>query len=599
MMNQHERRVRKMRLGATSEALVRRGAILLEDALRTASLPEADGGRLLIVRSLFLGKIRSSQSPATISLLIEGRLRHLSLSAVYAEAPAAADHAVVYFHNEVDPYIRLAIRLARNESTDAWFWPLAVRAWRPGMPSDEAFRSLLYGVMQTKAGVAAAVAMLGELRERRSVGRLLSALRWQDGPSLLQAFGCAKPDLAAYPAEGRLPANNEDVLPAHWTSVLDHWTGQWGAEDARTAWLAAVALIAEKPGRLLDRSLALRMQQAIRQATSRISQPVSRPEQRARQKARGYTEAIDSELAQDSQLAGRIPIRESVIDDLPSAIDENDSPPSIRAASDSAIDERDELARGVETSLHISQEEDRSLTPDWLSSPQRSRFAGIFFLLPVISRLGISSLLDAAPHLVELDLPSRLLKYVARRIGVPDSDPIMLVLDGMCGDIIPSRCDFIAPAVWRQGLCQAGPWLIRRVKGATNTRALFDGSGRLALGLWRGRASEAVRELIGDLPIRRGTSIDYERDADILLKSWLTATRRWCRLYARLGLHDLVCRPGRVSATRTHIDVIFDHRHADIRVRKAGMDLDPGWIPWLGRVVLFHYLYGEDLDGLQ
>jgi hypothetical protein len=93
--------------------------------------------------------------------------------------------------------------------------------------------------------------------------------------------------------------------------------------------------------------------------------------------------------------------------------------------------------------------------------------------------------------------------------------------------------------------------------------------------------------------------MDYEHGAEILLKSWLTAARRWCRLYARLGLHDLVCRPGRVSATRTHIDVIFDHRHADIRVRKAGLDLDPGWIPWLGRVVSFHYLYGEDLDGLQ
>ncbi|HVG21688.1 MAG TPA: hypothetical protein VNI02_21820, partial [Blastocatellia bacterium] len=109
MMNHHARRVRKMRLGAPSEALVRRGAILLEDALRTASLPEADG-RLLIVRSLLLGNIRSSQSPAAIALLVEERLRHLNLTAVYAEDPAADTHPVVYFHNEVDPYIRLALR---------------------------------------------------------------------------------------------------------------------------------------------------------------------------------------------------------------------------------------------------------------------------------------------------------------------------------------------------------------------------------------------------------------------------------------------------------------------------------------------------------
>jgi hypothetical protein len=84
---------------------------------------------------------------------------------------------------------------------------------------------------------------------------------------------------------------------------------------------------------------------------------------------------------------------------------------------------------------------------------------------------------------------------------------------------------------------------------------------------------------------------------DLLLDSWLTAMRRWCRKYARLGLRELVCRPGRVSITRTHIDAVFDHRHADIRVRKAGLDLDPGWIPWFGRVVSFHYQYGEYFDG--
>ena len=65
--------------------------------------------------------------------------------------------------------------------------------------------------------------------------------------------------------------------------------------------------------------------------------------------------------------------------------------------------------------------------------------------------------------------------------------------------------------------------------------------------------------------------------------------RRWCRLRARIGLADLVRRPGRVIATRTHIDVFFDPRHVEMRVRRAGLDLDPGWVPWLGRVVLFHY----------
>lgn len=594
-----------MRLEAPSEALIRRGAILLEDALRTASVPEADGGRLLIVRSLFLEKIRGSQSPAAIAILIEERLRHLTLTAVYAEDPAAGNHPVVYFHDEVEPYIRLAVRLARKEDTSAWFWPLAVAAWHRGMAADEALRGLLYSVMQTQAGSAAAVAMVCELRERQALGGLLSALRWQDGPRMLRAFGCVQPGLPAHLADDVSGGNDEAVLPAHWVCVLDHWMIQWGADDARTAWLAAVALIAEKPGRLLDRRLALRIQQAIKQATLRISQTLSRRGERARKESpiSSKESPISSNAMGELIRAGSEPAHQSAHPEAMSgeraATTENDSIPSFQASDDSAIAELSEPGREVEASPRVPQKKDRDLTLHWLNSPQRSRYAGIFFLLPVMSRLGISSLLDAAPNLIEFDFPARLLRYVGQRIGIPDGDPVMSLLDGMCGEFIPRRCDFIEPAIWRQGLCDESLWIVRRVKGAANTRALFDGSGRLALGLWRGRAGGGIREFIGGLPIKRGAAIEHEQETEILLKSWLTAMRRWCRRYAQIGLRDLVCRPGRVSATRTHIDMIFDHHHADIRVRKAGLDLDLGWIPWLGRVVLFHYLYGEDLDGIQ
>jgi hypothetical protein len=57
-----------------------------------------------------------------------------------------------------------------------------------------------------------------------------------------------------------------------------------------------------------------------------------------------------------------------------------------------------------------------------------------------------------------------------------------------------------------------------------------------------------------------------------------------------MGLAAVVSRPGRVAVTRTHVDVLFGHQQADPRVRRAGLDLDPGWLPWFGRVVQFHYL---------
>jgi hypothetical protein len=63
------------------------------------------------------------------------------------------------------------------------------------------------------------------------------------------------------------------------------------------------------------------------------------------------------------------------------------------------------------------------------------------------------------------------------------------------------------------------------------------------------------------------------------------------RLYPEPGLWgpDLLRVPGRIAATPTHIDVHYRLTAARLAVRLAGLDLDPGWVPWLGRVVTLHY----------
>ena len=70
---------------------------------------------------------------------------------------------------------------------------------------------------------------------------------------------------------------------------------------------------------------------------------------------------------------------------------------------------------------------------------------------------------------------------------------------------------------------------------------------------------------------------------------WLTSCRRFLRCHARIGLASLVRRPARLSITPTHVDVFFQLNAADVRIRRAGLDVDPGWVPWFRRVVAFHY----------
>jgi hypothetical protein len=89
------------------------------------------------------------------------------------------------------------------------------------------------------------------------------------------------------------------------------------------------------------------------------------------------------------------------------------------------------------------------------------------------------------------------------------------------------------------------------------------------------------------------TLTNVSPDAADHVPEWLRNVRRYARRNARIGLHSLIERPGKIAFTETHIDVLFRLEYADIRVRRAGLDIDPGWIPWLGRVIHFHYL-GDD-----
>ena len=84
---------------------------------------------------------------------------------------------------------------------------------------------------------------------------------------------------------------------------------------------------------------------------------------------------------------------------------------------------------------------------------------------------------------------------------------------------------------------------------------------------------------------------------DDLVRVWSLGVRRWCWRAGRIGVHDIVSRSGLFSANRTDVDVSMPLEDADIRVRLAGLDLDPGWLPWFGRVVRFHYLYRGELYG--
>jgi hypothetical protein len=74
------------------------------------------------------------------------------------------------------------------------------------------------------------------------------------------------------------------------------------------------------------------------------------------------------------------------------------------------------------------------------------------------------------------------------------------------------------------------------------------------------------------------------------------AARIRLRMEAELTMRQLVHRPGALSASRTTIDVLVHHSELDANVERAGLNTDPGLVPWLGRALQFHYFDAVDLN---
>jgi hypothetical protein len=55
------------------------------------------------------------------------------------------------------------------------------------------------------------------------------------------------------------------------------------------------------------------------------------------------------------------------------------------------------------------------------------------------------------------------------------------------------------------------------------------------------------------------------------------------------ALCRLLLRPGRLVLEEAAATVAWPSDCADIALRRAGWDIDPGWVPWLGRRIAFRY----------
>jgi len=171
--------------------------------------------------------------------------------------------------------------------------------------------------------------------------------------------------------------------------------------------------------------------------------------------------------------------------------------------------------------------------------------AGLYFLLNVLRQLRVTAALETCPELADTGFITHLLRKLAIHTGVAPSDPILLGLDAE-----PAGFS-LSPEALAALTCNAKVW-------PPNLR-----------------------------PPLRATL-----DSGYFLRVWILAVRRWCWRTGSITVRDIVNRNGRAWMTRTDLDVTLQLAEADVRIRRIGLDIDPGWLPWFGRfgrVVRFHY----------
>jgi hypothetical protein len=73
------------------------------------------------------------------------------------------------------------------------------------------------------------------------------------------------------------------------------------------------------------------------------------------------------------------------------------------------------------------------------------------------------------------------------------------------------------------------------------------------------------------------------------LTAWRVGLDRWLWRRTRVRLADVVRRPGWITFAEGTTLVRFRLAGADIRLRRHALDVDPGWVPWLGHAIRFAY----------
>jgi hypothetical protein len=174
--------------------------------------------------------------------------------------------------------------------------------------------------------------------------------------------------------------------------------------------------------------------------------------------------------------------------------------------------------------------------PDYRSRGLPTEWGGLLFLLNLAPAAGLPHVVLAEPDLGGRSLPWLLQAAAVTMLPIPGDDPALAAFAGL-------------------GPAEPPPWRTCPPATAGETRAV-----RRLAERWAQAAASALGRPAGE---------------------------------GAATVRALAARRGTVVFAPAWIEVVFALDEVDVDVRVAGLDLDPGWIPWLGCVLRYRYEPGR------
>jgi hypothetical protein len=638
--DRYARRVRRATLSVAPHAPARRLAFTIEEGLRLASLPGENEGRCYYLRRLRLTGLPDDGDRQTWLQQFQRVLAERAAQAVHGADPRAAYANAVFFAGEQEALELLLRRVLARQTIHEWFWPTVI--------ADTAIGHTASGIVRTSPTDSLICAIVEKLRARPAswlaVAAALFATAECDVVHLLGAIPPAVAERWIAEIRGAQAGDDAVQVPAAALSSIQQALRVFGLRSARTLWLATLAVLVESPAEIAAGTAVSSAERVLRRLSLQVpgrgsvlpsapSRALSSSEQTiafprragAEHDSRGqhaelsFAESpstiLSSGITTKSLAEATAPVASTIsppedsrsesstiASTSPAALSPPEKTSAAASTSPAALSSLEKTSAAASTSPaalsslektsgassepvpevssvllasapfkmkplfsmylpasralpapeagviteHTAALSDltRAITR-WHCEGLPTRAAGFFFLLNLLRHLGIAQALAMGLAPVNSDFVPRLLLRLAAHAGVAPDDPII---------------------VWLSSLLTAG--------AAQDDLLHCDPS------CWPANFQ----------PARNTASVDY------ILRVWHLGVRRWCWRAAGLKLTDIVSRRGIFSVNRTDLDVSLPLDEADVRVRLAGLDLDPGWLPWFGRVVRFHYLERGEFD---